>query len=123
MSPYCKRRVNGLGRSMTSALSSPRALRSSFTACCILANAASTVCCIFSRPAASRDGHRAESESAKEAEAAAQAASQRPFQILLALFVQATACAFRFLRQPSRPIAPRPVAKSGRAAGTGVPII
>jgi hypothetical protein len=36
------------------------------------------------------------------------------------LFVQATACAFRFLRQPSRPIAPRPVANSGRAAGTGV---
>jgi hypothetical protein len=33
---------------------------------------------------------------------------------------QATACAFRFLRQPSRPNAPRPVAKSGRAAGMGV---
>jgi hypothetical protein len=28
--------------------------------------------------------------------------------------------AFRFLRQPSRPSAPRPVAKSGRAAGNGV---
>jgi len=27
---------------------------------------------------------------------------------------------FRFLRQPSRPIAPRPVAKSGKAAGRGV---
>jgi hypothetical protein len=32
----------------------------------------------------------------------------------------ATATAFRFLRQPSRPIAPRPVAKSGRVAGSGV---
>ena len=30
------------------------------------------------------------------------------------------ATAFRFLRQPSRPIAPRPVAKSGRAVGSGV---
>jgi len=29
------------------------------------------------------------------------------------------AIAFRFLRQPSRPSAPRPVAKSGRVAGTG----
>jgi hypothetical protein len=28
--------------------------------------------------------------------------------------------AFRFLRHASRPSAPRPVAKSGRAAGTGV---
>ena len=27
---------------------------------------------------------------------------------------------FRFLRQPNSPIAPRPVAKSGRAAGSGV---
>ncbi len=27
---------------------------------------------------------------------------------------------FRFLRQPSRPNAPRPDANSGRAAGTGV---
>ena len=27
---------------------------------------------------------------------------------------------FRFLRQPSRPNAPRPEAKSGRAAGSGV---
>jgi hypothetical protein len=33
---------------------------------------------------------------------------------------QAAAWAFRFLRQPSRPNAPRPVAKSGRAAGNGV---
>src|SRR5690349_7094501 len=32
----------------------------------------------------------------------------------------ATACAFRFLRQPSRPNPPRPVAKSGSAAGSGV---
>ena len=31
----------------------------------------------------------------------------------------ATVRAFRFLRQPSRPNAPRPVAKSGRAAGRG----
>jgi hypothetical protein len=38
-----------------------------------------------------------------------------------ALFVQATtACAFRFLRHPNRPNAPRPVAKSGNAAGSGV---
>jgi hypothetical protein len=28
---------------------------------------------------------------------------------------------FRFLRQPSRPNPPRPEAKSGRAAGIGVP--
>jgi hypothetical protein len=28
--------------------------------------------------------------------------------------------ALRFLRQPSRPSAPRPVANSGRAAGSGV---
>ena len=32
----------------------------------------------------------------------------------------AAACAFRFLRQPNRPIAPRPLANSGRAAGSGV---
>src|SRR5208283_102818 len=32
----------------------------------------------------------------------------------------ASAAAFRYLRQPSRPIAPRPVAKSGSAAGSGV---
>ena len=31
--------------------------------------------------------------------------------------------AARFLRQPSRPSAPRPVAKSGRAAGTGVAVV
>src|SRR5579883_66904 len=36
------------------------------------------------------------------------------------LFVQTTTCAFRFLRQPNRPIAPRPEANSGRAAGSGV---
>jgi hypothetical protein len=39
------------------------------------------------------------------------------------VFDQAAAIAsasFRFLRQPSRPITPRPVAKSGRAAGRGV---
>jgi hypothetical protein len=32
----------------------------------------------------------------------------------------ASAAAFRFLRQPSKPNAPRPEAKSGRAAGSGV---
>ena len=42
-----------------------------------------------------------------------------PSNLFAALFVQA-ACAFRFLRQPSRPSAPRPVAKNGRAAGRGV---
>jgi hypothetical protein len=31
-----------------------------------------------------------------------------------------TDCALRFLRQPSRPIAPRPVANNGRAVGSGV---
>ena len=31
--------------------------------------------------------------------------------------------AFRFLRQPSSPIAPRPVAKRGRAAGRGVALL
>ena len=35
-------------------------------------------------------------------------------------FDQAAASAFRFLRQPSRPNAPRPQAKSGSAAGSGV---
>src|SRR5262249_24269484 len=38
------------------------------------------------------------------------------------LLVQATASAFRFLRQPSRPKPPMPVAKSGRAAGSGVAV-
>jgi DNA-binding CsgD family transcriptional regulator len=37
-----------------------------------------------------------------------------------ALFIQATACAFRFLRQSSRPRPTRPVAKNGKAAGSGV---
>ena len=32
----------------------------------------------------------------------------------------AMTAAFRFLRQPKNPIAPRPLAKSGRAAGSGV---
>ena len=37
------------------------------------------------------------------------------------LFVLArTSCAFRFLRQLSRPSAPRPAAKSGKAVGRGV---
>jgi len=31
-----------------------------------------------------------------------------PSNLFTALFVQATACAFRFLRQPSRPNAPMP---------------
>ena len=35
-------------------------------------------------------------------------------------FQAAIAAPFRFLRQPSRPNAPRPVAKRGRAAGSGV---
>jgi len=35
---------------------------------------------------------------------------------------RARAAAFRFLRQPSRPSAPRPPANSGRAAGSGVAI-
>ena len=41
-------------------------------------------------------------------------------------FAQAAAraaAAFRFLRQPNKPIAPRPVAKSGSAAGSGVAVI
>jgi hypothetical protein len=49
------------------------------------------------------------------------AASRRPSMFWSMLcFVQATVCAFRFLRHPSRPNTPRPVAKSGRAAGSGV---
>ena len=36
------------------------------------------------------------------------------------VFDQAASCAFRFLRQPSRPNTPRPVAKSGKAVGSGV---
>jgi hypothetical protein len=36
----------------------------------------------------------------------------------ISLFCQADA--FRFLRQPNKPNAPRPLAKSGRAAGSGV---
>src|SRR5262245_6640875 len=43
---------------------------------------------------------------------------------LRSLFDHAAAWAFRFLRQPSRPNTPRPVAKSGSAPGngtTGVP--
>jgi hypothetical protein len=42
-----------------------------------------------------------------------------PSSLHYASSVQATAC-FRFLRQPSKPNALRPVAKSGRAAGSGV---
>jgi hypothetical protein len=34
-----------------------------------------------------------------------------------------TACAFRLLRQPSRPKPPRPVANSGSAAGSGVVVV
>jgi hypothetical protein len=47
------------------------------------------------------------------------AASRRPSQISVCR-VQATACAFRFLRQPSRLMPPMPVAKRGKAAGSGV---
>ena len=38
------------------------------------------------------------------------------------LYDYAAACAFRFLRQPSRPKPPRPVAKSGSAAGGSVTV-
>jgi len=38
-------------------------------------------------------------------------AVERPPRGGAALFVQATACAFRFLRQASKPKPPRPVAK------------
>src|ERR1019366_9996834 len=46
-------------------------------------------------------------------------ASRRSLRNRIRCFDQA-ASAFRFLRQPSRPNAPRPEAKSGRAAGRGV---
>src|SRR5215469_11957260 len=36
---------------------------------------------------------------------------------------QPRACAFRFLRQPINPSAPMPVANSGSAAGSGVPML
>jgi len=45
--------------------------------------------------------------------------ARRPFRNLIRCFDQAATKAavfFRFLRHPSRPNAPRPVAKSGRAA-------
>jgi hypothetical protein len=48
-------------------------------------------------------------------------ASRRSLRNPIKCFDQAASAAFRFLRQPSRPKAPRPVAKSGRAAGSGVP--
>ena len=53
-----------------------------------------------------------------------EAAGRRPLRNPIRCFDQvlATAAAFRFLRQPSRPNAPRPLAKSGSAAGTGVSI-
>ena len=41
-------------------------------------------------------------------------------EIRSGVFDQAATRVFRFLRQPSRPNAPRPVAKSGNAAGNGV---
>jgi hypothetical protein len=48
-------------------------------------------------------------------------ASRRSLRNPIRCFDQAaSAAAFRFLRQPSRLNAPRPVAKSGRAAGRGV---
>jgi len=40
-----------------------------------------------------------------------------------ASFFYATACAFRFLRQPSRPKPPMPVANSGSVAGSGVVVV
>ena len=49
--------------------------------------------------------------------------TERPPRNLISYFYQAAGAAaafFRFLRQPSRPNAPRPVAKSGSAAGSGV---
>jgi len=52
-------------------------------------------------------------------------ASRRPLRNPIRCFDQAAARAaefFRFLRQPSRPNAPRPVAKRGRAAGSGVAV-
>lgn len=48
------------------------------------------------------------------------AAQRRPSPSFDALFVQATARAFCFLRQPSRPKAPRPLAKRGRVPGSGI---
>ena len=39
-----------------------------------------------------------------------------------AVLNQPAACAFRFLRHPRRPNAPRPVANSGRVAGKGVAV-
>ena len=44
-------------------------------------------------------------------------ASRRSFRNSIKSFDQAAA--FRFLRQPSRPSAPRPMAKSGSAPGRG----
>jgi hypothetical protein len=40
--------------------------------------------------------------------------------VFAAMELKGTARAFRFLRQPSRPSAPRPLARSGSAAGNGV---
>ena len=51
-------------------------------------------------------------------------ASRRSLRNPIRFFGQAAAIAaafFRFLRQPSKPNAPSPEAKSGRAAGKGVP--
>jgi hypothetical protein len=47
-------------------------------------------------------------------------ASPRSLRNPIRCFGQAAACAFRFLRQPSKPNAPRPVAKSESAPGSGV---
>jgi len=38
------------------------------------------------------------------------------------VLAQVTACAFRFLRQPSRPTPPTPLASNSRAAGSGKPL-
>ena len=51
--------------------------------------------------------------------------ARRSLRNLIRCFGQAASAvaAFFFLRQPSKPNAPRPVAKSGRAAGSGVDVI
>jgi hypothetical protein len=47
-------------------------------------------------------------------------ASRRSLRNAITYIDQATSLAFRILRQPSRPKAPRPLAKSGNVAGKGV---
>src|SRR5580700_7921004 len=50
----------------------------------------------------------------------ASAAISQKSDYLFAYAAAIAAAFFRFLRQPNKPIAPRPVAKSGRDAGSGV---